>query len=94
MADNKLVYKGKAITRVGNDIYYGNPEDSHVVFMQILTTDKVDGVEVPGKVHVQLLVNDPSMPPRARILKESDKSGLYNALDIGEIWLKRALSDK
>ena len=91
---DQLSYKGKAITRVGNELYYGNPQDSHVVFMQILSTEKVDGVEVPGKVHVQLLINDPSMPPRARIVRESDKNGLYNALDIGGIWLRRALSEK
>ena len=90
----QLTYKGKPLVRVGNEIYYGNPEDTHVIFMQILSTEEVEGVEVAGKVHVQLLSTDTSLPPRARIEKESEKNGLYNALDIGTIWLKRALNEK
>lgn len=90
----QLTYKGKALSRLGNEIYYGNPEDPYVIFMTILSTETVEGVEVPGKVHVQLLSTDTSLSPRERIIRESDKNGLYNALDIGEIWLKRASSEK
>ncbi len=89
-----LTYKGKPLVRVGNELYYGNPEDPYVIFMQILSTEEVDGVETAGKVHVQLLSTDTTLPPRARIEKESEKNGLYNALDIGLIWLKRALNEK
>jgi predicted GNAT family N-acyltransferase len=93
-AQKTLEYKGHPLLRSGNEFYYGSMEKSHVVFMQILSFDEVDGKEVAGKVHVQLLSNNPSLTPQARIVKESDKNGLYNALDIGYIWLERALSGK
>lgn len=93
MAD-QLQYKGRPLVRCNNELYYGNPADSHVVFMQILSSEEKDGVQVPTKVHVQLLSNDPTLGPNARIIKSSEKSGLYSALDIGYIWLERALSGK
>lgn len=93
MAD-QLTYKGKPLVRCNNEIYYGSPSDSHVVFIQILSTEEKDGVQVPSKVHVQLLSTDTSLGPNARIIKSSEKSGLYSALDIGHIWLERALSGK
>ena len=93
MAD-QLTYKGRPLVRCNNEIYYGNPSDSHVIFMQILSTEVKDGVEVPAKVYVQLLSNDPTLGPNARVIKSSEKMGLYSALDIGQIWLERALSGK
>ncbi len=93
MAD-QLSYKGRPLVRCNNELYYGNPSDSHVVFIQILNTEEKDGVPVANKVHVQLLSNDPSLGPNARIIKQSDKNTLYSALDIGYIWLERALSGK
>ncbi|MDO4567240.1 MAG: hypothetical protein Q4B42_07905 [Oscillospiraceae bacterium] len=89
-----LTYKGRPLARRDNEIYYGAPGDDYVVFIQILSTTEKDGVAVADKVHVSLLSNDPSLTPAARILKQSDKNGLYSALDIGEIWLKGAESGK
>ncbi|MEG0832843.1 MAG: hypothetical protein RR058_03435 [Oscillospiraceae bacterium] len=87
----QLIYKGHPLVRCGNEIYYGSPKDSHVVFIQILSSTEKDGVQIANKLHVQLLSNDRSLGPNARILKQSDKTGLYSALDIGAIWLERAL---
>lgn len=92
-AEKVLEYKGHPLVRSGNELYYGSMEQSHVVFMQILSFDEVDGKEVAGKVHLQLLSNNPALPPKARIQKESDKNGLYNALDFAYIWLERALAE-
>lgn len=89
----QLTYKGRPLVRCNNELYYGNPSDSHVVFIQILSTEDKDGVPVATKAHVQLLSNDPSLGPKARIIKQSDKPGLYSALDIGYIWLERALAE-
>lgn len=93
MAEQQLTYKGRPLVRCNNELYYGNPGDSHVVFLQILGTEEKDGVAVANKVHVQLLSNDPTLGPKARIIKQSDKPGLYSALDIGSIWLERALAE-
>ncbi len=92
--EKQLTYKGRPLVRCGNEIYYGNPGDSHVVFIQILSSEEKDGVQVANKVHVQLLSNDASLGPAARIIKQGDRTGLYAALDIGYIWLERALSEK
>ncbi len=89
-----LQYKGRPLVRNNNELYYGNPTDSHVIFLQILSSEEKNGESIAAKVHVQLLSNDPSLNAKARIIKESDKTGLYNALDIGCIWLDRALSEK
>lgn len=41
---------------------------------------------------VQLLLNDPNLKSRERIVKKSEKDGLYTALDVGCVWLERALA--
>ncbi len=89
-----LTYKGRPLVRCKDEIYYGNPTDSHVVFIQILSSEEKDGVKVANKLHVLLLSNDPSLGPNARIIKQSDKTGLYSALDIGDIWLQAALAGR
>ena len=89
-----LTYKGLPLVRCNNELYFGNPDDSHVIFMQILSTEEKDGIETIGKVHVQLLSNNTSLPAKARVLKQGERTGLYGALDIGYIWLQRALSEQ
>lgn len=89
----QMLYKGRPLVRCNNEIYYGNPSDSHVVFIQILGTEEKDGTQIANKVHVQLLSNSSNLGPRARILKQSDKPNLFSALDIGYIWLERALAE-
>ena len=92
--NNTLTYKGYPLTRCNNEIYYGKPEAPFVVFIQILSTEMKNDVEVAGRVHVSLISNDPNATGKARIIRQSDKMGLYSALDIGYIWLERANSDK
>ena len=95
MAEDKiLTYKGHPLARRGNDIYYGDPKDPCVVYMQILSTAPQDGIEVATRVQVMLLSTDPKLSMKDRILKASEKSSLYSALDIGSIWLERALTAK
>ena len=43
---------------------------------------------------VQLMYTDPEISLKDRVVKKSEKQGLYNALDIGAIWLERALAGK
>ncbi|MBQ9745685.1 MAG: hypothetical protein IJW21_02555, partial [Clostridia bacterium] len=62
-------------------------EDKCYLFLMILTNKKVNGVEVPDRILVQIL----STEEKNKIIKQGEKSGLYDALDIGMIWLERAL---
>ena len=78
--------------RKDNMIYYGSMADSHIVMLQVLESKKVNGLDVATRVSVQLLLNDPNLKSRERIVKKSEKDGLYTALDVGCVWLERALA--
>ncbi len=84
-------YKGKPLVRCGDELYYGSMEDRFVIRMQIKTKKEVNGLEVADKVAIQLLCTDPDLSPRKQLVKSSEKSGLYLALDIADVWLERAL---
>ena len=96
MADEKqvLMYKGHPLMRLGNLIYYGSMADSHIVMLQVLETKKVGGLDGASKVSVQLQLTDPAAKSRDRVVKKSEKDGLYTALDFGCVWLERALAGK
>ncbi len=89
-----LTYKGKPLVRCGDEIYYGSMEDPYVIRMQVKTKKEVNGVEIADKIAIQLMATDPNLSPRKQIVKSSEKSGLYLAFDIAEIWLERALNNK
>ena len=85
------MYKGRPLVRKGNTLYYGSMADPFVIMMQITSTKKVKELEVANKVTVQLMNTDPDVRPREPIVKKSEKNGLYDAMDVGSIWLDRAL---
>ena len=89
-----LTYKGHPLMRKDNLIYYGSMADSHIVMLQILETKKMGDIDVATRVSVQLQLTDPSARSRDRVLKKSEKNGLYIALDVGSVWLERALAGK
>ena len=85
-----LEYKGKALVRQGDSICYGNMSDKHILSLMIMAYKKVGDIEVPSKVLIQVLSTDPTKSFADRIVKQGDKDSLYDALDIGMIWLNRA----
>lgn len=89
-----LMYKGRPLVRSGNMLYYGNMSDDYVVMLQILSTKDENDMKMAEKIQVQLVSTDPEVNMMERIVKTSEKIGLYNAMDIGSIWLEKALSDK
>ena len=89
-----LIYKGHPLMRKDNLVYYGSMADSHIVMLQILETRKVNDVEIASRVSVQLQLTDPAAKSRDRIVKKSEKDGFYTALDVGCVWLERALAGK
>lgn len=92
--ENTLEYKGRPLARLGNDIYYGAPSDPYVVYMQIISTKDVNGTAVADRVQVMLLSTDSTLSMRERMIKVAERPSLYAALDIGSIWLEKALHDK
>ena len=87
-----LNYKGRPLRRKDNIIYYGSMSDKYVIMLQITATEKVDDLSVPTKVTVQLQLTDPDLKSRDRIVKKTEKNGLYAAMDVATVWLERALS--
>lgn len=95
MAEEKvLMYKGHPLMRKDNLIYYGSMADSHIVMLQILESKKQADTDIATRVSVQLQLTDPAARSRDRIVKKSEKNGLYAALDVGCVWLERALAGK
>lgn len=88
-----LTYKNKPLVRKGNTIYYGSMSDKFVVMFQILSTKDVNGLNIADRVSVQLINTDPNVRPHDRIAQKTEKKGLYSAMDIGKIWLERALAE-
>lgn len=87
-----LEYKGKPLVRCGKTIYYGNMSDPYVICLNIINEDdSIEDLKVSGKVAIQLLDTDENVSPKEKIVKKSEKIGLFNALDLGAVWLERAL---
>ena len=90
---NFLTYKGKPLVRKGNEIYYGDMSEKYVIYMKVLNTVKDGEDDVAGKISIQLINTDPTVPVTERIVKKSEKVGLYKAMDIGAVWLERQLKN-
>ena len=89
-----LVYKDHPLRRVGNMIYYGSMADKYIILMQVKETKKEKDLEVATKVSVELQRTGADLRSRDRVVKRSEKDGLYSAMDISAIWLERALAGK
>ncbi len=87
-------YRGKPLVRCGDTIYYGNMSDKYVIKIDIKSKKKHADMEIADKCVVQLMLTDPEIRTRKQIVKTSEKSGLYLALDIADAWLTRALTSE
>ena len=96
MASEKLplTYKGRPLRRKDNLIYYGTMAEKYIIMLQVLSTIKVDDLDVATKVSVQLQLTDPDLKSRDRVVKKTEKESLYAAMDVACVWLERALSGK
>ena len=89
-----LMYKGHPLRRVDNLIYYGTMAEKYIIMMQVLSTKKVQDMDVADKVSIQLQLTEPDLKSRDRVIKKSEKDSLYAAMDIATVWLDRALAGK
>lgn len=89
-----LTYKGHPLMRKDNMIYYGSMADKYIVIMQILESKDFQDMRLATKVSVQLQLTDQTIRSKDRIVKKSEKDGFYTALDVGCVWLERALASK
>jgi len=89
-----LTYKGHPLMRKDNLVYYGSMADQYIVILQILESKDFQDVSLATKVSVQLQLTDQTVRPKDRIVKKGEKNGFYTALDVGCVWLERALAGK
>ena len=57
--------------------------------LETLRSDMIAAMKA-DKVHLMLLSTDTTKAPQERVARQTTKHGLYNALDIGSIWLQKA----
>lgn len=89
-----LEYKGYPLRRKDNLIYFGNMSDKYIIMLQILDSAKLQDLDLATKVSVQLQLTDPDVRSRDRVVKKTEKDGIYSALDVGLVWLERALANR
>ena len=84
-----LMYKGKPLVREGNTICYGDKSEKCILILEIMKYKEVQGSKVPDSILIQVIdSNDPNT-----IVKQGQKNGLFAALDIGTVWLKKELGE-
>ena len=95
MSDIKpLLYNGKPLVRQGQYLFYGDPEDKAILFMNILETRKEGDLNVASKVLVQIQRTDDGLDFNEKVIKQCEKKSFYDAFEIGTIWLDRELRNK
>ena len=90
MTQEFFTYKGLPLVRKDNVIYFGNMSDKFVAMLTILSTRKVQDLEIADKTKVQLMATDPHVPATEVIAKTSERGSLYEALDVASIWLAKS----
>jgi hypothetical protein len=88
-----LMFRNKPLVRCGNIIYYGDLNEKYILMFQILSSKEENGLKISDKILVQLQYTDQDIRSKDRVVKKTEKNGLYNAIDIGTIWLSRALDE-
>lgn len=91
---NVLTYKGHPLRRKDNLIYYGSMADKYIIVIQVMSTEKDGSLEVANRAHLELQFTDPDLKSRDRVVKKNDLPDLFSAIDMGSIWLMRALAGK
>ena len=94
MADKKtlvggkyLEYKGKPLVREGDTICYGDMNDKCILILEILSYKNDEGKDLPDNIFIQIV--DPKN--QTNILRQGSKQGLFEAFELGLIWLEHEL---
>jgi len=90
-----LEYKGHPLRRKDNLIYYGSMTDKYIIMLQITETkalEEHEDLQLASRVQVQLQYTDPDLKSRDRVVKKSEKTSFYEAMDVAAVWLERALA--
>jgi len=87
-----LEYKGHPLRRKDNLIYYGSMTDKYIIMLQVTETKPLEDLNLASRIQVQLQYTDPDLKFRDRIVKKSEKTSFFEAMDVAAVWLDRALA--
>jgi len=87
-----LEYKGHPLRRKDNLIYYGSMSDKYIIMLQVTESRQLDDLNLATRIVVQLQYTDPDLKSRDRVVKKSEKTSFYEAIDVAAVWLERALA--
>lgn len=92
MPTDYFMYKGYPLVRSGNSIYYGYMSDPYVTQLHILHKTKHGDMEIADKIKVYQVSTDEKLNPMEAIVKTSLRDSLFDALDLANAWLERAVN--
>ena len=88
LVDGKyLEYKGRPLVREGDTICYGDMNDKCILILEILSYKNDEGKDLPDNIFIQIV--DPKN--QTNILRQGSKQGLFEAFELGLIWLEHEL---
>lgn len=88
MAEN-MTYKGRPVVRDDRKLYFGEPYNKFIVVLTVLESKD----NLPSRIIVQLQSTDPALAMSSeKIIKETERKTLYDALEMASIWLEHQLS--
>ena len=87
-----LEYKGHPLRRKDNIVYYGSMTDKYIIMLQITESKDFEDLTLATRIQVQLQYTDPDLKSRDRVVKKSEKTSFYEAMDVAAVWLERALA--
>ncbi|MBE6534604.1 MAG: hypothetical protein E7678_06535 [Ruminococcaceae bacterium] len=82
-----LEYKGRPLVREGDTICYGDMNEKCILILEILSYKKEDGKELPDNIFIQVVESK----NQTNILRQGSKQGLFEAFDLGLVWLEHEL---
>lgn len=82
-----LEYMGRPLVRQDDTIIYGDMSEKCVLILEIINRDPKTGL--PQNILVQLVDSQDTN----KIIRQTDKKGLYDAFGMGLVWLERALQE-
>jgi len=87
-----LEYKGHPLRRKDNLIYYGSMSEKYIIMLQVTETKQLEDLNLATRIVVQLQYTDPDLKSRDRVIKKSEKTSFFEAIDVAAVWLNRALA--